>query len=548
LKRKAWGLRVERLLGRRGTLRRRLAGIGGGVAVAAAGVFGFAVVAGVISFETPACETAISTLPDYQAAPFAFDPEARAYEFVQAMADDDFETAYSMVGYEPELRESHCDFALEAFWNSQLQGHSSYGGELVVVRPAAVQAFDPFHDAVFLQFRMQFDSGFTFEPAGQVTVHVWGDGRVFPTHFRATGFERTSRGYPIPPYARGVALEEIDMTIEGPGGDLSAILAIPHGPGPFPAAVLVPGMWDELFNDRDGTTPDIKPLRDLAWGLASHGIATLRYDKRTWAHAAAAVRQPDFTLTDEYVEDALAAVELLRRIPTVDPHQIHVLAFERAGLAGPQIAQRDQDLAGLILFSAPSGTIWDAYLSIRERETRTEHQEALSNSDADVRARARDQINRELGAYQRFVADAKALAAGEVVANLTLRPAYHRDLAGYRPEEVARGLQLPILVVHGALHRLGSGTFNDWLESLHQHPNASFFLYPDHYDYLLDGKEWREAGTPSRRDAALPRHVAPEAVADIADWIRGGRPKDVCIGTQTGPNGCRGGPDARVRV
>ena len=547
MKRKAWGLRVERLLGRRGTLRRRLAGIGGGIAVAATGVFGFAVLAGIVSFEIPACEAATPTPPDFQTAPFAFDPEARASAFVQAMADDDFQAAYSMLAYFPESGASLCDYVLEDLWDVVRSDHSSIYWEAVVIRPAAIEAFDPIEDVIHVQYHVNFEDGSRTEVGGSIAVLVWRDGRVSPIYDWDWDEERSTSTYPVPPYANHWAFEEFDVTIAGPGGDLDATVAMPRGPALYPAVVLVPGMWNPRYADRDATTPRIKPLRDLAWGLASLGVATLRYDNRTWTHAASSARQLDFTLTDEYVDDALAAVDLLRGLPRINPARIHVLAFERAGLAGPHIAQRDPDLAGLILFSAPSGTLWDSYLSIVEREIRTKYQAELQSSDADVRARARTEINRELGVYSAQGTDARTLSAGGAVENLTLRPAYHRDLASYLPAAAARSLQLPILVVHGALHRLGSGTFNEWFENLYQHANATFFFYPDHYDYLLDVSELRGAVTSSQRADALPRHVAPEAVADIADWIRGGRPADVCTGTQTGPNGCRGGPDARVR-
>lgn len=539
-------LGIERVLGRSGTLRRRVAGVAGGLAVATAVVFGFATLAGVVSFETRACETATPTLPDFQAAPFAFDPEARAYAFVQAMADDDFQAAYSMLAYFPESGASLCDFVLEEFWDVYRSSRSSVYWDAVVERPARLRAFDPFEDVVFVQYQVNFDDGSRTEPGGIITVIVWRDGRVSPIYDWDAGDQRPTSAYPVPAYANPWAFEEFDVSIEGPGGDLDATVAIPRGPALYPAVVLVPGMWNPRFTDRDATTPRVKPLRDLAWGLASHGVATLRYDRRTWTHAAAAARQPDFTLMDEYVEDALAAVNLLRQLPQVNSDRIHVLAFERAGFAGSRIAQHDPDLAGLILFSAPSGVLWDAYLSIVVREIRTKYQAELRSSDADVRAHARTEVSREIGAYSTQVKDAKALTAGSAVKNLTLRPAYHRDLAEYRPADAARSLEMPILVVHGALHRLGSGTFNEWLDNLHQRPNATFFLYPDHYDFLFDGSDLRSASTSSQREEATPRHVAPEAVADISDWIRGGRPKDVCIGRQTGPQGCRGGPDARV--
>lgn len=545
MRRRLRRLSIERLMRVRWTVRRTVT-LSGGASLVAAVVIVVLLATGTVGPGVPACKTATPTLPDYQVAPFAFHPEVRAYAFAQAMADDDFETAYAMLAHFPESGASLCDFALEEYWEVFRSARSPVYWDAVVERPALKQAFDPFEDVVLVQYQVNFEDGSSTEPGGLITLMVWRDGRVSPFYDWDAADRRPSGEYPAPAYANAWAFEEFDVTIEGPGGDLAATVAIPRGPAHYPAVVLVPGMWTALHADRDATTPRVKPLRDLAWGLASQGIATLRYDKRTWAHPAAAARQPDFTLMDEYVEDALAAVDLLRRAPKVDPSRVHVLAFEHAGFAGPRIAQLDPDLAGLILYSAPSGTMWDAFLSIIERQIRNSYEEELRSSDADVRARARAEANRELHAYRTHVAQARALAAGETVANLTLRPAYHRDLAGYQPAEAARSLQLPILVVHGALHSMGSGLFNHWLESLHQHPNASFFLYPDHYDYLFDLSEWREADTPSQRAEALPRHVAPEAVADIADWIRGGRPKEACIGTQTGPQGCRGGPDARV--
>ena len=139
MRRGARRLGIDRVLGRRGTLRRRIAGVAGGLTAAAAVVFGFAVLADVISFETPACETATPTLPDYQAAPFAFDPEARAYAFVQAMADDDFQAAYSMLAYFPESGATPCDYVLEDLWDAvSLRPFVTFTGRLLSIRPAAI--------------------------------------------------------------------------------------------------------------------------------------------------------------------------------------------------------------------------------------------------------------------------------------------------------------------------------------------------------------------------------------------------------------------------
>jgi uncharacterized protein len=59
---------------------------------------------------------------------------------------------------------------------------------------------------------------------------------------------------------------------------LPGTLPLPDGAGPWPVIVLVYGSGP---NNRDEFMEANGPLRDLAWGLATHAVAVLRYDKRT---------------------------------------------------------------------------------------------------------------------------------------------------------------------------------------------------------------------------------------------------------------------------
>ena len=76
---------------------------------------------------------------------------------------------------------------------------------------------------------------------------------------------------------------------------LSRPVVLVHGSGP---------------QDRDETLGPNKPFRDLAWGLASQGVAVLRYDKRTFTHKA--LFTPELiakgTVKEETIDDALLAV------------------------------------------------------------------------------------------------------------------------------------------------------------------------------------------------------------------------------------------------
>jgi hypothetical protein len=60
-------------------------------------------------------------------------------------------------------------------------------------------------------------------------------------------------------------------------------------------------------------------------GLASRGVAVLRFDKVTHAHRAELATATGFTIDDEYVHHAVAAPDLLRTRAAVDPRRLFVL-------------------------------------------------------------------------------------------------------------------------------------------------------------------------------------------------------------------------------
>ena len=110
-------------------------------------------------------------------------------------------------------------------------------------------------------------------------------------------------------------------------------------------------------NDRDETLGPNTPFRDLAHGLASRGIAVLRYDKRTFAHQQKLVKEgldKTITIKEEVLDDVLATVAKARDLAGIDPDRIFVLGHSGGGSLAPVIAQRDGKLAGIILLAAGS--------------------------------------------------------------------------------------------------------------------------------------------------------------------------------------------------
>jgi uncharacterized protein len=108
--------------------------------------------------------------------------------------------------------------------------------------------------------------------------------------------------YRQPAYAKPALFKEKDVVVSAGEWALPGTLSMPVGKGPFPALVLVHGSGP---HDRDESIGPNKPFRDLAWGLASRGIAVLRYEKRTRHYVAGMASLQKLTVKEETIEDAL---------------------------------------------------------------------------------------------------------------------------------------------------------------------------------------------------------------------------------------------------
>lgn len=100
---------------------------------------------------------------------------------------------------------------------------------------------------------------------------------------------------------------------------MPAVITYPAGEGPFPMVVMVHGSGPL---DRDETIGPNHPFRDIALGLARRGVASLRYDKRTYAYPASAKA---ISIYDETIDDALTALRMAFADPKADTARIVLL-------------------------------------------------------------------------------------------------------------------------------------------------------------------------------------------------------------------------------
>jgi len=314
--------------------------------------------------------------------------------------------------------------------------------------------------------------------------------------------------YEPPSYANPAEFEEREVTVGNDPWTLPATLAFPKGEGPFPALVLVHGSGP---NDRDETIGPNKPFRDLAWGLASRGIAVLRCEKRTRIYGPKLVADPKFaslTVKEETVADALEAVRLLTNTDRIDRRRIFVLGHSLGGMLIPRIALAGQelDIAGFIIMAGLTNPVPETYLR---------QMTYLLGLDGETSADDRKQLDE----IKRDVARINALRGSDVGKTekiLNASPAYWLDLRGYFPPEVAFKTDKPMLILQGSRdYQVTTEDFENWKKTLGGRADVEFKLYPKLNHLFAEGQ-----GIPTPNEYALVHsNVAEYVVSDIAAFI-----------------------------
>ena len=307
--------------------------------------------------------------------------------------------------------------------------------------------------------------------------------------------------YQAPGYAKPESFTEIECTVGSGEWELPATLSIPKGEGPFPAAVLVHGSGP---NDRDETIGPNKPFKDLAWGLATQGVAVLRYEKRTKQYPTKIAGLMDtFTVNDEVVSDALAAVELLKKTEGIDPDRVFVVGHSLGAVMAPRIAAQGEGLAGLVLLAGcPVG------LYIEKAAEQVEYLVSLDGEIDETEAQQLEEIQAQLATIR-----ALDMSEGEIVLGCSM--AYWADLMEYDPVSTARELTIPMLFCQGERdYQITMSDFNGWKDGLAGQEGVSFKTYPELNHLFIAG-----TGKSTPTEYGQPGNVAQAVIDDIVGWV-----------------------------
>ncbi len=338
-----------------------------------------------------------------------------------------------------------------------------------------------------------------------------------------------------PSYAQPSSFSEQPLNLVNGKFELPGTLTMPNGNGPFAAVVL---LQDSGPHDEDETIGPNKPLKDLAWGLASHGIAVYRYTKRTAKYGAKSNADPaKLTVDDEVMSDAKAAVALVAKQPKIDSSRVYVLGVGLGGYVAPRIASGDAQIAGIVMMAANTRPLEKVLLgavqyiakedaaetaaAAADKPSLTPQQPADAAPKPAPQPSADDEKAVALAEDSEKQIENPALKAGDNVQVLggTMDASYWLDMRGYNPVQTAERLRMPILILQGArdFQVTADGDFSVWQSAFAHRRNVALKLYPDLNHLFMFG-----TGPSMPVEYTKPEHVDEQVIADVAAWISAG--------------------------
>ncbi len=331
-------------------------------------------------------------------------------------------------------------------------------------------------------------------------------------------FSGATAKYKMPQYVRMDSIEERSIVIgAGSAYPLDGVLTLPKNrstTATLPIAILLHGAGAE---DKDRTSGPLKPSKDLALGLAMRGIASIRFDKRTKRYALQGAEATTFTVREEVIDDAVAALEAARMLAgqsyNIDEKNISIIAPNLAATLLPRIYDRDAEKnprqarikAGVLL--APHAQSW--LESIRTRFKRAFMLDGNINADEQ---RVMTTLEREIK-----TATSDTLSRKTPLNKLpfNLPASFWMDVRAYNHIKALQNAPFPMLILHGERDSYMSfaDEFPKWKEIFAAKKNVEWKSYPKLVNLLVPQP-------PEKEIVERPANIPQEVIRDVAEWIK----------------------------
>lgn len=336
------------------------------------------------------------------------------------------------------------------------------------------------------------------------------------------GFAQSSQNQNV-----SLPYQSIDITFVNQNGNvqLKGTLTIPEGSGSLPGVVLIAGAYpygsriEKMFGQR--------PFYVIADHLSRNGIAVLRYDDRRlglpyWSAL-------DLT-TEEYAEDARAALNYLLTYPGIDPQRTGLAGHSEGGLIAAIVAAKNPEVRFVISLAGLAIRGKERILLPKELLNSTEGVSEATIMEVELYRDVLDIIENEpdnskaTAALQEYFGELHPRSSSHAIDSFVF-PFTHFLTEWYRfflftnPRIFWNKVTAPVLALIGGLDFITAKLDLQAIESAlneAENANVKFIEFPD-LNHLF-----QQAETGSIEEFSNPeREFSPEVLDIMTEWIHG---------------------------
>jgi dienelactone hydrolase len=295
---------------------------------------------------------------------------------------------------------------------------------------------------------------------------------------------------------------------KGSNYPLQGIMTMPEDlRKPVPAVVFVHGSGASNMDEKVGK---LTPFKDLAEGLAKWGIASVRYDKRSYSHGFKMLKEKDVTVKTETIEDAVLATELLRADERVDTEKIFIIGHSMGAMLAPRIDAEGGNYKGLILMAGSPRRLEEIMMD--------QNEEILRSTKGPVNWIVKKQLAKFSamfdGLYELSDDEAKKVKVG---GGTTLY--YFKEMGEHRATDYLEKLEKPILIMQGEkdFQATVEKDFRAYQEILADKDHVTFQLY-DGLNHVFVASIYGQL-MKAKKEYNVEQHIGENVIEDIAQWI-----------------------------
>ncbi|WP_228410134.1 alpha/beta hydrolase [Chryseobacterium viscerum] len=292
--------------------------------------------------------------------------------------------------------------------------------------------------------------------------------------------------------------EKTTLKIKSDAIELEGTLLLPPSNGKKKLVIFVHGSGP---HDRDEMIGENKPFKDIAEYLLNNGIASYRYDKRTYSYPETFTEKS--TVEEETISDAVNAALYFKNNTDYKGYQIIILGHSQGAYMMPKIAERAQ-VSKYVFMAGNARPLQDLLV---------EQYEYLHSLDAaKVPAEAVQEVKKQVAFLNssqfNLNSPASELPLGQSAA-------YWKYLKDYNQLNEVKKIKAPMFFAQGGRdYQVTEKDFNLWKETLKNDKTAEFKFYPTLSHLFITG-----SGKPSPKDYETKGKVDEQFLKDLTQFI-----------------------------